>query len=270
MAKQGFSVAATLLSYFLVAGGIVLALILLVQAKLEGELVFYAALALGGVAGGAIAARASRGSTILEPAIGGLLVIATLVLVFVGTDVSTILWTHAPDDIVRIVGIAGACAAAGAIVGAIGAEKLPGPHSVSALSWLFHAAFSTLGSCFVAMIGLGGAMARGTSDDDKLAGVMFGAMAIGALLTGLAVGASAPRRVLLVTWLGTILGTIGFWMLMAALPGVENDDAGKTFAGSAIIGVGAGLVAMLGAAIGWAVVGRRRAQSAETTARAFA
>lgn len=270
MATRGFSFGAVLLSYFLVAGGIALALILLAKAKLTGEAPFYGALALGGAIGGAFAARASRGSTILEPAIGGALVIATLVGVFVGTEAGEVLWNAAKDEIVRTVAIAGACAAAGAILGAMAAERLPGAHSQGSAVWLVHVTAATLGACFVATIVAVGFAFHGETDSDTLGGVFFAATAIGALLTGLVIGAAAPRRILGITFLGVVAGIMGFYLLIAALPTTKNDEAGKAALGFLIIGAGCGLLAMLGGAIGWRAVGRRSAAEAEQTSRAFA
>jgi hypothetical protein len=270
MANRGFSFGATLLSYFLVAGAIALSLIILAKSKLSGEPAFYGALALGGAVGGAFAARASRGSTILEPAIGGLLVIATLVGIFVGTEAGNVLWHVAKDEIVRTVAIAGACAAAGAILGAMLAERLPGGHSQGTPVWLLHVAFTTLGACFVATIVAVGFAFHGATDNDTLAGVFFAATGIGALLTGVVIGAAAPRRILFITFLGVVAGIMGFYLLIASLPTTDNKDAGKAALGFAIIGAGCGLLAMLGGAIGWRAVGRRAAVEAEQTSRAFA
>lgn len=271
MATRGFSIGAVLLSYFLVAGGIVLALILLAKSKITGEAPFYAALALGGAIGGAFAARASRGSTVLEPALGGLLVIATIVAIFVGTDAGAFLWHVAKDEIVRTVAIAGACAAAGAVLGAMAGERLPGGHSQGSPVWLLHVAFAMLGACFVATVLAVGLAFHGAADSDgALGGILFAAMAIGALLTGLVVGASAPRRILLIIFLGVMAGVMGFYLLATMLPNTNSDKAGEAAAGFAIIGAGCGLLGILGGAIGWRAVGKRAAATAEATSRAFA
>ena len=271
MASNRFSIAAVLLSYLLVAGGMALGLVLIAQLDTTGEAVLYAGLALGGAIGGALAARASRGSTIIEPAIGGLLVIATLVGVFVGTSAGAFLWGVAKDEIIRIVAIAGAASAAGAILGALASEKLPGAHSTSSAAWLVHVAFAMLGACFVAFMVMLAVMVRGGTDQDTLAAAYFAGMAAGALLTGLAIGASAPRRILLLTLLGVLAGTMMFYFLITILPGFQQKDGeeGKAILGFVIIGIGCGLIAMLGGAIGWAAVGKRHALAGEGRARAF-
>lgn len=271
MAQNRFSIAAVFLSYLLVAGGIALALVLVGQIGVTGEAVVYGALALGGAIGGGLAARASRGSTVVEPAIGGALVILTLVGVFVGTEAGAFLWHAAKDDIVRTVAIAGGAAAAGAILGAVAVEKKFAGHSTSSVAWLFFTAFAMLGACVVAFIVLLGAIVRGAADDDSLAAAYLGGMAVGSLLTGLTIGASAPRRVLLINLLGVLAGVMGFFLLIISLPSFDGDgEAGKAAAGFVIIGIGCGLIAMLGAAIGWALVGKRHARAADQTSSAFA
>ncbi|HVV85196.1 MAG TPA: hypothetical protein VHE35_19175 [Kofleriaceae bacterium] len=271
MASNRFSLAAVFLAYFLVAGGIALALILLVKAGARGDGAFYGAVALGGAVGGAAAARARRGSTIIEPAIGGLLVIGTLVGIFIGTQAGSVLWHVGKDQILRAIAIAGALAAAGAIVGAVAAEKLAGGHSTSPLAWLLFVAFAMLGACLVSTVVAVAFFFHGTSDDSKLGGIVFGAMAVGAFVTGLTTGASAPRRILLVNLVGVVAGVMGYYLLVRALPNAADDkDAGAAALGFAIIGVAGGLVAMAGAAIGWRAVGKRNALDAEVTSRAFA
>ncbi len=136
MARNQFSIASVILSYFLVAGGVALGLILLTLLKTGGEPAFYGSLALGGAIGGFMAGRASRGSTITEPAIGGVLVIATIVGIFVGTELGEVLWHVAATEVTRIVAIAGGAATAGAIGGALVSEKVsPCARVVVARRW---------------------------------------------------------------------------------------------------------------------------------------
>ncbi|MBK9034139.1 MAG: hypothetical protein IPL61_23240 [Myxococcales bacterium] len=257
MSSSRFSISSVLLSYFLVAGGIAIGLLAAGQLKLTSELGLYGVLFLGGAIGGVIAARASRGSTVIEPALGAVLVIATLVGVFLGTGIGELLWHVAKDAIVKTVGYAAAAAAVGAIVGAIGAERLWSGHSSSPLVWAVYIAIAALGACIVAMVVLVGGAAHGATDDDALAGLFFGAMALGSVLTGLTVGASAPRRLLVATLLGVVAGVMGFYLLLRELPGTSAGDDDKAAAGFAIIGVGCGLLAMAGAAIAWTLVGKK-------------
>lgn len=265
-----FSLSAMILGYLLVAGGIAIGILLVAQVGIKSEAAAYLALAIGGAIGGAIAATASEGKTVIEPAIGGGLVVLTLVGVFAGTNAGAILWHVAKDELIRQVAIAGGAAAVGALVGAVAAEKLSARHPDGSLAWIVIIAVAALGACMVSLFVLAGAMARGAEGDSELAGTFFAAMGLGSLLTGLAAGAAAPRRVLLPTLVGVLAGVMGFYLLIAALPGVDNDKRGEAAAGFAIIGVGCGLVAMLGTAVGWALVGKRRAARSDDAVRALA
>ena len=258
MARNDFSIASVILSYFVVAGGIALGLVGVTLLELHSEVAVYGALAAGGAVGGFLAARASRGSTITEPAIGGVLVVATMVGIFVGTDIGELIWHVAQDQITKIVAIAGGAAVAGAIAGALVSEKLFGAHSQNSLAWLVYVAVAVLGASYVAIIVLMGAMLRGQAsreDDATSAGIYFTAMGVGALLSGLAAGASAPRRILLVSLIASVIGVMGFFLLLRALPGVKADSDAAI--GFAIIGVGCGLVTLVGSLIGWKTVGQR-------------
>lgn len=268
MASRSISISSILLSYFLVAGGLALGIILFAKMGGGGKALFYAMLGVGGVIGGFVAARGSRDATIIEPAIGGLLVIVSMVVVFVGTEIGGVLWNVAQDEVIEIVGLAGGAAAAGAIVGALLSEKLVAGYAQGSLEWLVLIAFTMLGACIVAFIVACGVAVRGTTDASTLAGVYFGAMAGGALLAGLAVGASAPRRMLLLSLVGAVIGVMGFYLVILTLP-TTKDDEGKAALGFFIIGIGCGLLTLLGAAIGWGIVGKRHAQALAARAQAF-
>ncbi len=268
MAQSRFSVSAVLLSYFLIAGGLVLGILLVSRLGLDAKFALYAVLGLGGVVGGALAARAAAGSTVIEPAVGGVLLVVTMVAVFVGTAAGEVMWQVGKDEVVREVMIVGAVLAAGAVLGAVAVEKLVGGRSTTGFAWLVHVAVAMLGACFVAMVVIVGLALRGTSDSSTLGGALVGAIAIGGLLTGLVIGAAAPRRILGLTFVGVVAGVMGFFLFAMALPTTKNDEAGKAAAGFLIIGVGCGLLAMLGAAIGWVTVGKRAAAAAGS-ARAF-
>ncbi len=260
---SGFSWTSVVFSYFLVAGGIAIGLILLVLMKAHGEALFYLSLALGGAIGGFAAGRASRGTTITEPAIGGVLVVLTFVGVFVGSDVGHFIWSVASSDITRLVLIAGGAAAAGAVGGAFVAERMIQGHSQHGLVWLAHVALAVLGASIVALLVVMAMIVRGETDAGTAGGAYIGAVAAGSLLSGIAAGASAPRRLLLISWLATVVGTMGFYLLMTALPGAR-DDKGDAAIGFVVLGVGFGLLTMLGALIGWKLVGQKQAQVAPT------
>lgn len=268
MARSSISFSSILLSYFLVAGGLAVGLLLFAKLDVASQPAFYGMLAVGGLLGGFVAARGSRDSTIVEPAVGGLLVIASLVGVMVGTDVGELVWHLAKDDIVRVVAFAAVAAGAGALIGALVSERVFPGHTEGAFGWLILVAIAMFGACIVALIVLGGVVVRGSSDDATNGGIYFGAMALGALLTGLACGASAPRRILLVTLVGTVAGVMAFYALFRTFPNVD-EKGGDLAAGFAVIGVGCGLIALVGAVIGWKIVGKRHAANLAARSRAF-
>ena len=77
---MGFSFASVVLSYFLVAGGTFFTLLFAGKLGVHGEYLGYVIMAVGAFLGGVIAARASKGSTIVEPAIGAIAMVASLVV----------------------------------------------------------------------------------------------------------------------------------------------------------------------------------------------
>src|SRR5258707_10913449 len=115
---DGFSFASVILSYFLVAGGLFSGMLANGYIKSTSEIVGYLFIALGSFAGGFVAARASRGSTIIEPAIGAVLVIATIVGLFAGTGVGKLLWASDSSSAAKAVALLGGSAAVGALGGA--------------------------------------------------------------------------------------------------------------------------------------------------------
>ena len=62
-----------------------------------------------------------------------------------------------------------------------------------------------------------------------------------------------------------MVGVFGFYLLMAALPGVKDKD-GDAALGFLIIGAVFGLLTMLGSFIGWKTVGEKHVTMAATAA----
>src|SRR5205823_11143792 len=116
---KGFSFASVILSYFLVGGGLLAGMLVGGALELHGEAAFYALLAAGGFAGGFVAARASRGSTIIEPAIGAVAVVATIVLVAAGTEIGKLIWSFARDATMKLIVGVGLSSILGALGGAV-------------------------------------------------------------------------------------------------------------------------------------------------------
>lgn len=254
---MGFSFASVVLSYFLVAGGTFFAALLAGKIGIHSEYVGYIILALGGFLGGIVAARASKGSTVVEPAIGSVLLLATFVilgLVVSGSEARSLL---VPSTMKAIALTAGA-SAGGGIVGALVTEKLFGDANASSLGWIVIVALATFGA------GVIGTMFAGVVGGS--AGAMFGLLALCCFFVGIATGASATSRPLGAAFLGGIVGLGGFFFLAVfVLMGVfaRHGDAdtslpSEAYAGIAIVAAGAGIVTLIGALIGWGAVGSKQ------------
>jgi hypothetical protein len=256
---RSFSFSSILNSYFMVAGGVALALLGVVLAKLDGNVPLVAAVGVGAFVGGWFAARASRGSTIVEPAIGAVLMVGTTAALIAATRGGQILWHIAQDDVMKFAGIVGGVALAGALIGAFISEKALGEATTSSLPWVVYVGLAVLGGSFIAwQIGVAlpyqevvGGIGR---DQDTAAKVLLIALAAGALLSGIGAGASARTRVIAAAFVGGAAGVFGAFLLVKRAMGGEWD-----LAGVAVIAAGGAIVATLGAAIGWGLVGRRGA-----------
>jgi hypothetical protein len=255
---SGFSFASVILSYFLVGGGLFTGTLVLGLVETRNEIVGYLLLALGAAVGGFIAARASRGSTILEPAIGAIAVIATIVGLAVGTGIGQLMWAVAQDQTIKFVALVGGSCAGGALVGAFVSEKVFGEATTSSLPWVIYTALSTFGACLLATLVAAGLFFAGRAETvDGLATMMLIGMAAGCLLAGLAVGASTRVRPLLASLIGGGIGVAGFFALFGRTARAESDS--DTIAGIAVLAAGGALITLIGTLVGWAAVGKRNA-----------
>jgi hypothetical protein len=256
---MGFSFASVVLSYFLIAGGTFFAWLLAGRMGVQSEYLGYIILALGGFFGGIIAARASKGSTIIEPAIGAALLLVSFFGIGVaasGSDASVMLL----PSTMKAIGLTAGSSAAGGIVGAFVTEKLFGDDTPASISWVL---FMTLAAFGAGVIGttFGGFLGKGDS------GPLFGVLALCCLLTGIAGGASATTRPLGASFLGGMLGIGGFFFLAAYIfvSVLSSKQAGaesippEVYTGIAVMAVGAGIVVLIGALIGWSVAGKKQA-----------
>lgn len=260
---MNFSFASVLLSYFLIAGGTWGAGLLAARFGIHSEYLGYLILAAGGFVGGLVAGRASKGSTIIEPAIGGGLLLVSLIAVGViaaGGNASMML---VPAGM-KAIGLTAGASAAGGILGAFVAEKLFGHVEAGGGGWFL---YMMLGGFGVGVVGtMLGAAVGGTAP------ALFGMLALSSLLLGLAAGASATRRVLGASFLGTAIGLFAFFFLaiylFLSLFGSMGPERGggedgvaaipsEVYAGLVIIAGGAGIVALIGAAIGWTTFGKK-------------
>jgi len=241
---------------------------------LQGEWLLYAMLAAGAFVGGFIAARASRGSTILEPGIGAVAVIATIVGLAAASPLGRMIWSGAHDETVKFVGAAGGASVVGALVGAFLSERLFGEATRSSVPWLLYTALSSFGGSLLSMMivsvaKVGDVAGAGGRSDTELGGAVLIGMAAGCLLSGLAGGASARSRPLFASLLGGAAGCAGFFLLLARVSGGgEMHTDNDTLLGLIILAIGGGLAALIGTALGWAAVGKRASAGELPTARA--
>jgi hypothetical protein len=254
----GFSFASVILSYFLIAGGTFLTTLLAAKAGIQSEYLGYAIMAVGGFLGGFVAARASHGSTILEPAIGAGVMIASIVGLGLAVSSSETRSAILLPTQMKALALTSAASASGAIVGALVSEKLLGKSTESSAPWFFYILLASFGAGVMGSI-FGGVLGKGEG------GPMLGVTALCALVVGIASGASARTRPLAVSFLGGAAGMFAFFYLavmifvnlFASASGKAEGIPSEVYAGLAVIAGGAGIVTLIGAAIGWGTVGKK-------------
>lgn len=256
---QGFSFASVVLSYFLVGGGMFSAMLIAGFAQVSSDVVMYSMMAAGAFVGGFVAGRASRGETVLEPALGAIGVIGTVVGLAAGTDVGKFLWHVNSDGTMKFVGLVGGLAAGGALGGAWVSERLLGESTASSGPWILYSALATFGACLIATVI--GSVLLATSSYTETASAnaagtaLIAGIGIGCLVAGVAIGASARSRPILASFLGAILGTAGFAVLLARSAGGSGSSQDELLIVT-MFSIGGGIATMIGSAIGWATVGK--------------
>jgi hypothetical protein len=262
---SGFSLSSVLLSFLMICGGVSAALLGLTYLELDpsqAEMAVYAAFAAGGFVGGFFAARASRGSTVLEPAIAAVLVVGALLGMLLATEIGRTLWTMAQQEITRHALFAGGAALVGSLLGAWISERLLGASTRSSIPWVLYVAFAVIGGCCVAYVAATalrhsavGSLRELAESDRAMHITRFVGIGAGCVIAGLASGASARTRVSIAAFLGAAAGVVGFSVLEASYRGTRlTQDASVALA---IIGAGGGVLALLASAVGWAAVGKR-------------
>jgi hypothetical protein len=257
--NKGFSFSSLVMGYFLVGGGMFAATLAAAYVPSTSEYVGYALIAAGAFVGGFIAARASPGATIIEPTIGAVAVVATIVGLAAGTQMGQAIWAQAHNETIKFVGFVGGASLVGAFLGAFLSERLLGEATRSSIPWIVYTGLSVFGGCLLAFLATAGLMlgdnpvARAGLDAAAVALIGVG---VGCLLAGLATGASARTRPLIAAFLGGGLGVAGFFWLLARTQSTPERD---NLIGLAVIAVGGAIVTLIGTAIGWGVVGKRAA-----------
>lgn len=256
---QGFSFASVVLSYFLVGGGMFTAMLIAGFAQVTSDVVIYSMMAAGAFVGGFIAGRASRAETVLEPAIGAVGVIGTIVGLAAGTEVGTFLWHVDRDSMVKLVGLVGGLAAGGALGGAWLSERLLGESTTSRGPWVLYAALATFGACLISTVITSVLLATSsyaeTASGHAMGTALIAGLGLGCLLAGLAIGASARVRPILASFVGAILGTAAYAVLLARSGGTSGTSSEELMIIS-MFAIGGGVATVIGAGIGWATVGK--------------
>jgi hypothetical protein len=259
---SGFSFSSVILSYLMIAGGIGAASLGAASLHVDGRILLHASFFAGGFAGGFLAARASRGSTVLEPVLGALLFVATLAALVMATSVGRMLWSLGQDEMTRTALTVGGVALAGALLGAWISERALGAATGSAIPWVLYVAMAVGGACLIAFMAAAALRLGGVAPGD-LGAIAAGdrvmhvtilvGIGVGCLLAGMVAGASARTRILLAAWLGAGAAIFGFFQLAGRIAGSTVDR--DALLGAAFIAAAGGLLALLAAAIGWAVAG---------------
>jgi hypothetical protein len=256
--NRSFSFASLVLSYFLVGGGLFAGLLLAGALKIDKEAVVYALMGAGAGVGGFVAARASFGSTILEPAIGAVAVVGTIVGLAAGSAAVREVWHIAPESTVKFVATVGGFATVGAIAGAFISEKVFGEPSASSAAWFVYSAFATFGAALLATAIVTHVATDGNSQSEVdtasgsaiAAAILLAGIGGGGLLAGIAGGALARVRALFASVLGGGAGIAGFYYLVT--------NVSDTIVGFVVFAIG-GAITLIGTAMGWGTVGKRNA-----------
>jgi hypothetical protein len=256
----GFSFASVILSYFLIAGGTFLTTLLAAKLGLRNEYLGYGIMAVGAFVGGFIAARASRGSTIIEPAIGAIAMVASIVGLALAVSSSENRAVILLPASMKGIGLTAAASAGGGIVGAFLSEKMLGRSAESSAPWFLYVALASFGAGVMGSI-------FGTVIGGGEAGPLLGLIAVCCVLVGVAAGASANSRPLLASLLGGAVGVFAFFYLAVMIfVGIFSEAKvgsaeipSEVYAGLAVIAGGAALSTLIGALIGWSAVGKKHA-----------
>jgi hypothetical protein len=255
---EGFTFSAVIISFLTVAGGVVLALIGYSMVQMSGELPLYGTFALGALIGGFVAARASRGISILAPSLGALLAVGAFVAMIAVTPLGQMVWAVAQDAATKMGLYAGGSVLCGALLGTVISGITLGDSTHYSFPWIFYVAFAVLGACFLAYGTVVAVLMHGQAGSEENAhtarlAVPLG-IGIGCLVAGLASGAAARTRIVIASFLGAAGGIAGFAWSMTRM--TTGELSSQEWQGLAILAIGGGLVTMIGAIIGWVTAGR--------------
>ena len=266
---QYFSLGWVFISYFMVCGGMVVAVAALVVFSPERAFATatgpYLACGIGGLVGGFFAGRVSRRFSVMLPAIAGALVIGSVFLLIKYTAIGPIVFAFAEPRLVRESLILGGLSAAGGLTGAIvGRMTVSDGPPAGTLRWLAPGAFLTYGALLATTIAThillldhslrdpdlmrrmfeGGALVAEEDLSTAFLVAVVGAGFIGGLVTQLAAG----RRMLSICGGGVFLSITGGLLGLMALVGPLDADG---VVGAVVLGGCATMLGLVGAVLGW-------------------
>lgn len=240
-----------LVSYFMIAGGFLVAAVLVGIIDTTTDWARQAVFFLGALIGGMYAGRASPHKAVAEPAIAGLLFVPTLVAVFtVGLG-----WRlHAGPASQGALAVAltmGLISGLGGLVGGLlGRRIASAPPGTSALSWWGISILIHLGATLVVAMLVTFLLVRSNGSDVAATGAIFLALAISSLLGGFIAQAAVPRR--LIWTCGA--GAFALAFLGIAVAAIRGELSGSTIFGGLMLGFLATLIGAIGALLGWRLI----------------
>lgn len=263
-----FSLAWVVVSYFLISGGLCAAIAGYALTRTTDPYAIAAALFVGAAVGGFLAGRASPHRSYLEPALAALLVVGSLVAFVYSTPLGRVLVEQYRREVLTVSLELGGVGAAGGLLGALlGEATQPGPHGEPRFGWIVQAVFIAAGALFasataaaVTLLGeaaqaaivqswTGGAAGRPLLSEGRVAVAAAVCGALTAFLGGLVTQMGAPRLALLPAAIGSALVVAGAVLAIGWAAGRPADLVGA----AAIFGAVAAVVAIVGAAISYAI-----------------
>jgi hypothetical protein len=262
--RKLFSLSWVIVSYFLVAGGVVVAIAVAVAARITDPRAGYAVIAGGALVGGVFAGRASPHRAIVEAALAGALLVGSLLLFAKATPIGRLALAFGGDEVTTTMITSAVFAFGGGLIGSVLGELSRAVEpSDSATRWMFLAWLITAGALLLATIvssvlvvdravaeqGLYQAWREGLVVDDRdvaIAGVI--ALGVAAAVGGMVTQLAAPRRLAIAIGLAVAVGYA--IMLGLAARGGSGDASPRDLAiGIGVLSAGGGVVAAIGAAI---------------------
>ena len=269
--RNSFSIGWVIVSYFLICGGVCVAIGGYALAGARQPSAGYAAFFVGAALGGAMAGRASPHRSYLEPALAAALVVGSVLAFVNSTPMGRLLVASYHDQVIRSAEVLAGLGAGGGLLGAlVGEATQPRDPRLLGLRWLGLSLFISAGAVlsagtFAALLllnkaaekALGQILTGGIDPHQPLLSqdrVALAATAAGvgaAFLGGLVTQLGAPRRALVPAMLGPLLVMGGAVLAIGAAAGRGHQLVGP----AVVVGAFAAAVALVGALCAY-LVGR--------------